>query len=178
MRRRVSVESELFEVANKCPWDTCPTGSYRTWPFSQSPSIESVPAKILVGHPRYRDQATRWAWMEDTLEATGQASCPPSSTTAPTDECHEIEALSSCFETGQAIELTLFQCNRRGDEIMALFRVKDVDRHSLRNPLNGNQCARKVAALVSLQKDPCPLMIRPRSYWMERPGPFPMKNTS
>ena len=59
--------------------------------------------------------------MEDTLEATGQASSPSSSTTSPTDGCHEIEALSSCFETGQAIELTLFQCNRRGDEILALF---------------------------------------------------------
>jgi hypothetical protein len=70
-----------------------------------------------------------------TMEATGQASTPPSSTIAPTDECHEIEALSSCFVIGQAIELTLFQCNRRGDEILALFRVKDVDRNTLRNPL-------------------------------------------
>ena len=74
--------------------------------------------------------ATQGPTVQDTLETTeGQSGSP-----APT-ECHEIEALQSCFDRGQAIELSLFNCNRRGDEIFALFRVRDVDQTSLRNPL-------------------------------------------
>lgn len=57
-------------------------------------------------------------------------------TTIPPTPCHQVESIRECFEREEAIELTMVNCDAGDGDVLAFYRLRDVEDSSfLRNPL-------------------------------------------